>query len=85
VADFLETKMTRTQSRAAVAALLSLSLLAAAGCSRTQQYTATGAALGAGGGALIAAAADGSVAGGAVVGGLVGAGAGYCIATDCFD
>jgi len=79
----METTMTRTASRAALAALMSLSLLTAGACSRTERYTATGAALGAGGGALIAAAADGSVAGGAIIGGVVGGAAGYCIARDC--
>lgn len=77
--------MTRTASRAAVAALLSLSLLSVGACSRTERYTATGAAVGAGGGALIGAATGGSAVGGAVIGGLGGAGVGYCIARRCLD
>jgi osmotically inducible lipoprotein OsmB len=63
--------------KAGVAAALALGLMAAGGCSRTQQYLATGAVLGAGGGAVVAAAAGGSVIGGAIVGGALGTGGGY--------
>lgn len=63
--------------KAAAAAILSLGLVVAGGCSRTQQYLATGAALGAGGGAVVAAATGGAVVGGAIVGGALGTGAGY--------
>jgi hypothetical protein len=64
-------------AKAALALATAITLLGAAGCSQTQQYMATGGALGAGGGALVAAATGGSALGGAVVGGAVGTGAGY--------
>ena len=75
--------MTRTIGKAAIAAIMGLSLLTAGACSRTERYTATGGAIGAGSGAIIGAATGGSAVGGAVIGGVVGAGAGYCIARDC--
>ena len=65
--------MTRTASKAAMAALLGFSLLAAGACTRTQQYAATGAGLGAAGGAVIGAATGGSALTGAVIGGTAGA------------
>jgi osmotically inducible lipoprotein OsmB len=71
-----------TASKAACAATIGLSLLAA-GCSQTQRYTATGAALGAGGGAIIAGATGGSAAAGAVIGGVAGGATGWCIAKRC--
>lgn len=63
--------------KAGVAALFALSLLGMGACSRTQQYLATGAAIGAGGGAVVAAATGGSVVGGAIVGSALGTGGGY--------
>src|SRR5688500_18816509 len=68
----LEVNMVLTAKNAALAALLSVGLLASGGCTQTQRSTATGAALGAGAGALIGAVTDSSVAGGAVIGGVVG-------------
>lgn len=65
--------------RASLALVFGLSLLAAGACSRTQQYLATGAAVGAGGGAIVAAAVGGSVVGGAIVGGALGTGGGYVL------
>lgn len=65
--------------RASLAAVFGLSLLAAGACSRTQQYMATGAAVGAGGGAVVAAATGGTVLGGAIVGGALGTGGGYIL------
>lgn len=66
--------------KAALAAALGLSLLSSAACTHTQATMGTGAALGVGGGALVAAAAGGSVLGGAIVGGALGTGAGFLIA-----
>jgi osmotically inducible lipoprotein OsmB len=63
--------------RAGLAAILGLILLSAGACTRTQNYMATGGGLGAGGGAVVAAATGGSVLGGAIVGGAIGTGAGY--------
>ncbi len=63
--------------KAALAAVLGLTLLATGACTRTQNYMATGGALGAGGGAVVAAATGGTVVGGAIVGGAIGTGAGY--------
>jgi hypothetical protein len=63
-----------------MAALLGLSLITAGACSKTQRYAATGGAIGAAGGALVAGAAGGSVAGGAVVGGAAGAVTGAIVA-----
>jgi hypothetical protein len=80
-----EINMLLTTKNAALAALLSVGLLTAGGCTQTQRYTAGGAALGAGAGALIGAVTDSSVAGGAVIGGVVGGVAGYCTAQRCFD
>jgi hypothetical protein len=77
--------MVLTAKNAALAALLSVGLLAAGGCSQTERSTATGAALGAGAGALVGAVTDSSIAGGAVVGGVVGGVAGYCVARRCLD
>jgi osmotically inducible lipoprotein OsmB len=65
--------------KAGVAALIACSLLAVGGCSATQRYMATGAALGIGGGAIVAAAVGGSVVGGAVVGGALGTGGGFVL------
>ncbi len=63
--------------KAGLAAVLACGLVAAGGCSRTQQYLATGAVIGVGGGALVAAATGGTVLGGAIVGGALGTGGGY--------
>ncbi len=63
--------------RIGLVALFALSLLGMGACSRTQQYLATGAAIGVGGGAVVAAATGGSVIGGAIVGGALGTGGGY--------
>jgi hypothetical protein len=60
-----------------LAAILVSGLVFAGGCSRTQQYLATGAAIGVGGGAVVAAAAGGSIVGGAIVGGALGTAGGY--------
>jgi hypothetical protein len=72
--------MTRTASKAAMAALLGLSLLATGACTRTQQYAATGAGLGAAGGAVIGAATGGNALTGAVIGGTAGAVTGVVLA-----
>jgi hypothetical protein len=79
----VEMHMTFATSRAALAAILTLSLLSVGACTRTERYTATGAVLGAGGGAIIGAAADGHAGTGAVIGGIGGAAAGWCIAKRC--
>jgi len=63
--------------KASLALVFVAGLVLAGGCSRTQQYLATGAAIGAGGGAVVAAVAGGSVIGGAIVGGALGTGGGY--------
>ncbi len=63
--------------KAGLAAVLACGLMAAGGCSRTEQYLATGAAIGAGGGAIVAAATGGAVIGGAIVGGALGTAGGY--------
>lgn len=65
--------------KASLAAVFALSLLSASACTRTQQYMATGAAVGAGGGAVVAAATGGSVVGGAILGGALGTGGGYVL------
>jgi osmotically inducible lipoprotein OsmB len=57
--------------------IIGLSLLSAGGCTRTQNYMATGAGLGAAGGTLVAATTGGALVGGALVGGALGTGAGY--------
>jgi len=62
-----------------VAVLASLSLITVGGCTRTERYMGTGAALGAGGGAIIGAATGGSVLGGALIGGALGTGTGYVL------
>jgi hypothetical protein len=72
--------MIRTASKATAAALLGLSLLVAGACSKTQQYAATGGALGAAGGAIIGGATGGSAVGGAVIGGAAGAVTGVVLA-----
>lgn len=69
--------MNRYVIKPALAAVFAASLMSAGACSRTQQYMATGGALGAGGGAVVAAATGGTVVGGAIVGGALGTGAGY--------
>jgi osmotically inducible lipoprotein OsmB len=69
--------MVRRIGKAGLAAMIACGLAMAGGCSRTQQYLATGAAIGVGGGAIVAAAAGGSVIGGAIVGGALGTGGGY--------
>ena len=58
---------------------LTASLVAAGACTRTEQNVATGAGLGAAGGAIVGAATGGSAVGGAVIGGAAGAGAGYLV------
>lgn len=65
--------------KASLAAVFALSLLSAGACTRTQQYMATGAAVGAGGGAVVAAATGGSAIGGAILGGALGTGGGYVL------
>jgi osmotically inducible lipoprotein OsmB len=77
---FLERMMVQRIGRAGLMLVFGLTLLSAGACSRTQQYMATGAAVGAGGGAIVAAAAGGSVVGGALVGGALGTGSGYILA-----
>ena len=72
--------MVKTVGRAAVAALFGASLLAAAACSKTQRYMATGGAIGAAGGAVVAGATGGSVGGGALIGGAAGAVTGAIVA-----
>jgi osmotically inducible lipoprotein OsmB len=65
--------------RRALVPLLALTI-ATAGCSNmnnTQQRTLSGGAMGAAGGAVITAVTGGCVWCGAVIGGAVGAGAGY--------
>lgn len=69
--------MVQRIGKASLAAVLGFSLLGAGACSRTQQYLATGAAVGAGGGAVVAAAAGGTVLGGAIVGSALGTAGGY--------
>jgi hypothetical protein len=71
--------MVRSIGKASLALVFALGLLSAGACSRTQQYMATGAAVGAGGGAIVAAAAGGSVLGGAIVGSALGTGGGYVL------
>jgi hypothetical protein len=65
--------------KTAIMALFATALLSAGACSRTQQYMATGGALGAGGGAVVAAATGGSALGGAIIGGAFGTGGGYVL------
>ena len=62
---------------AGLVAAFALSLTLLGGCSRTQTYMATGAGIGAGGGAIVAAATGGSALGGAIIGGALGTGGGY--------
>ena len=62
---------------AGLAAIFALSLLATGACTRTQQYMASGGAIGAGGGAVVAAATGGTVLGGALIGGALGTAGGY--------
>ena len=71
--------MVRSIGRVCLAAALALSLLGAGACTRTQNYMATGAAVGAGGGAVVAAATGGSIVGGALIGGALGTGGGYVL------
>jgi len=56
---------------------IGFSLIVAGGCTRTQNYMATGAGLGAAGGTIVAATAGGALVGGALVGAALGTGAGY--------
>lgn len=63
-----------------LAALAFSSLIALGACTKTQKYATTGGAIGAVGGAGVAAATGGSVVGGAVIGGAAGAVAGAVIA-----
>ena len=65
--------MTNTGSRAFMAAILGVSLLAAGACTRTERYAATGAGVGAVGGAVIAGATGGTVLTGTAIGAGVGA------------
>lgn len=63
-----------------VLSLALIAMLALAGCSgmtTTEQRVLSGSAIGAGAGAVTAVATGGCTACGAVVGGVVGAGAGY--------
>lgn len=71
--------MVRSLGKASLALVFAFTLLASGACTRTQQYLATGAAVGAGGGAIVAAATGGSVVGGAIVGGALGTGGGYIL------
>ena len=72
--------MIKSKSGVALALVAGFSLLAAGACTRTQKYVGTGAAVGAGSGAVVAAATGGSAVGGALIGGAVGAGTGYVLA-----
>src|SRR5215831_1251701 len=65
------------RSRIALITVVALLVTGCANMNTTQQYTLSGAALGAAGGAAIAAIADTSVAAGIGIGAAVGAGAGY--------
>jgi osmotically inducible lipoprotein OsmB len=69
----------RMFGKTALVAVLGLGLVGGGGCSRTQQYMATGGALGAGAGAVVAGATGGTLLGGALVGGALGAGTGYVL------
>ena len=69
--------MVQRIGKAVLALVFAASLLSVGACTRTQNYMATGGALGAGGGAIVAAATGGAVVGGAIVGGAIGTGAGY--------
>jgi hypothetical protein len=69
--------MVQRIARGAFALVFAATLLSLGACTRTQNYMATGAALGAGGGAIVAAATGGGIVGGAIVGGALGTGAGY--------
>ncbi len=71
--------MVQRFGKAGLALAFALGLLSAGACTRTQQYLATGAAVGAGGGAIVAAATGGSLLGGAIVGGALGTGGGYVL------
>lgn len=66
-----------TTSSTLVLSLFLLLLIACSGMNTTQQRTLSGAGIGAGVGAVGAAATGGCTTCGAVVGGAVGAGAGY--------
>ena len=70
----------RRTSTAVLAALTFSSLIALGACTKTQEYAATGGAIGAVGGAGIAAATGGSVVGGALIGGAAGAVTGAVVA-----
>lgn len=65
--------MTNAHPRPILVLTLATCLMALGACTKTQRYAATGGAIGAGTGAVIAGAAGGSVAGGAIVGGAAGA------------
>lgn len=67
-------------TRPVLAAALAASLLALGACTKTERYAATGGAIGAGTGAVIAGASGGSVAAGAVIGGAAGAVGGAVLA-----
>jgi hypothetical protein len=69
----MERTMRKTHLHPVLIATLAASLLALGACTKTQRYAATGGAIGAGTGAVIAGAAGGSVAGGAIIGGAAGA------------
>jgi hypothetical protein len=60
-------------TRLVLSTLAAVSLLAAAGCTTTEKRAVGGAAVGAGTGALVAAATGNNVAGGALIGGAAGA------------
>ena len=62
-----------TQPNTVLVATLAAGLLTLGACTKTQRYAATGGAIGAGTGAVVAGAAGGSVAGGAIIGGAAGA------------
>ncbi len=69
--------MVQSIGKVSLAAVFALSLLATGACTRTQQYMASGGAIGAGGGAVVAATTGGTVLGGAIVGGALGTAGGY--------
>lgn len=69
--------MILARRRTALTALMALTLMTMGSCTTAQKYTAIGAGVGAGTGALIAASS--ATLGGALIGGGVGAIAGYMI------
>jgi hypothetical protein len=72
--------MTRTASKTIVAAVLGVALIGAGACTRTERYAATGAGVGAVGGAVVAGATGGNVLAGSVIGAGAGAIGGALVA-----